>query len=424
MNSPIEVDVLIAGGGPAGLGAALAAARQGAKTLLVERYGFFGGVGAFGMGMPINQMQPGGKSRSAIHNLLVERLRAMGPHAAAFPKHAIVCNVEYLKVAAMDILDAAGCKYLLHCRVADAIVENNRVAGLVLATKQGLLPVKAAVTVDATGDADAAFFAGAATLMGRETDGFLSPSTLCLIVSNINVEEARAFGGAGMRNICVIGRGKYPLLPERMHFELAPFPLENSLVINHAGTKLHGVLDASDAQGFTEIERFSRRQAIQIVEAMREFGPPSFKNVQLAGTGVQTGVRETRRVDGLYHMTEQDAMNGARFEDVVSWRSGWMDIGFVRFQEMQVHEVPYRALLPREMDGLLASGRCISATHVGASSGKSMGNCMGTGHAAGLAAALCVRHRCQPRELNVKVLQEALRHDGVDLEHRFEGNTF
>ena len=152
-----------------------------------------------------------------------------------------------------------------------------------------------------------------------------------------------------------------------------------------------------------------------MVQAMREFGGEALKDVELIATGPQIGVRETRRVKGVYVLTEEDAKSGRKFEDVIAWRSGFLDIGFVRFEKMKVHDVPYRAILPEKLDGLLVAGRCISATHVAASAGKSMGNCMATGHAAGLAAAMSAQKGCAPRALKVADLQDALRADGVDL---------
>src|SRR5512137_1732043 len=136
-----DVDVLVVGGGPAGIGAALGAARRGAKTLLLENHSFFGGVAAWSMGMQMNQMRPGGKPRSQIHELLIDKLRAYGDQAVRLGQHEVWCNVEYLKVAALDALDEVGCRCLLHVRAADAIVEHNRVAGVVMATKQGLMVI-------------------------------------------------------------------------------------------------------------------------------------------------------------------------------------------------------------------------------------------------------------------------------------------
>ena len=414
MKQISDVDVVVAGGGPAGIGAAIAAARAGAKTLLLERHAFFGGVAAWGMGMPINQMRPDNQARGAVHELVIERLQAYGDEAVHVIGHALVCNVEFLKVAVMDALDAVGCDYLVHSRVADAVIEGDRVAGVVAATKEGLVRIGAKAVVDATGDADVACYAGAETLKGRDSDGFLSPMTLLVLIVNVDTEGAREFareGGVG--KLIKKAREKYPLLPETLG--LGPVPIDNCLVINHAGTKLHRVLDGSDASEMSEAERYSRRQAIQIVQALREFGGPAFQNVQLGTTGPQVGVRETRRLKGEYILTEEDAKTAPEFADAIAWRSGMLDIGFVRLDKMAVHGVPYRALLPEKVDGLLAAGRCISATHVAASAGKSMGNCMATGHAAGLAAAMSAKKRCTPRELDVKKLRDALTADGVDL---------
>jgi len=413
-----EVDVVVAGGGPAGIGAALGAVRAGAKTLLLERHAFFGGVASYGMGMPINQMRPADVSRGKVHDLVIDGLQAYGDEAVSVVGHALVCNVECLKVAVMDVLDAAGCDYLLHTRVVDAVVRDGRVTGVVVSTKDGLKTVRAKVVVDTTGDADVAQFSGAETLKCRADDGFLSPMTLLLLIINVDVEGARAFDKeGGMGRLVSQARAKYPLLPERMGFELGPFPLKNSLVINHAGTKLRGVLDGTNPADITEAERYSRRQALEMVKALREFGGPAFKDVQLAAAGPQIGVRETRRVKGLYIMTEEDATTGTPFEDVIAWRSGMLDIGFVRWEKMKVHDVPYRALVPEKIDGLLVAGRCMSATHAAASAGKSMGNCMATGQAAGVAAAMSATGGRLPRELKVRDLQKALTDDGVDLSH-------
>lgn len=410
-----DVDVVVAGGGPAGYGAATAAARAGATTLLLERHAFCGGVGAWGLGMVMNQMRPLRQPRGELHELLIGHLLALGNEAMMSKEHALACNVEYLKVAILDVLDSVGCKYLLHTRVVDALTEGNRVAGVVISTKTGLVKIRAKSVVDCTGDCDVAFFAGAETMKGREEDGFLSPMTLNLLVINVDIPRAQAslrkIGGT--KAIIEKGRAKYPLLPAT--FSLATIPLKNAFNINHAGTKLHGVLDATDPEQITEAERYCRRQALQIVAALRESGGPGFEHVQLAAAGPQIGVRETRRVKGTYVLTEEDAKSGRQFEDTIGWRSGFLDIGFVRYERMKVHDVPYGALLPEKVDGLLAAGRGISATHVAAAAGKSMGNCVATGHAAGIAAAMSAEKGKPPRELNAKEIQEKLKADGVNL---------
>ena len=406
-NRLLETDVLVVGGGPAGFGAAVASATAGARTLLIENHGFFGGVASWCVGMPINQVRPDGKPRSKVHELLVAKLQAYGEQALNIGQHQLYTNVDYLKVAMLDALDAVGAKYVVHLRAVDAIVEAGRVTGVVVATKNGLATISARMVVDCTGDADVAYFAGAETM--KET-GALSPSTLCLNVTNVAVERVRQ---ANTANVAKAARAKYPLIPQS--WNIGPVAGGHSYFINHAGTKELGQFDATDPFQFSDAECKSRRQALQMVQAMREFGGEQLANLELLGTGPQIGVRETRRVKGVYVVTEDDAMSGRTFDDVIAWRAGFLDIGFVRYERMnKIHDVPYRSILPVKLEGLLTAGRCISASHVAASAGKSMGNCMATGHAAGLAAALSVKQRIMPRELKVATLQDALRGDGVD----------
>lgn len=406
------VDVLVAGGGPAGIGAALGAARAGAKTLLVENHSFFGGVAAWAMGMPINQVRPGGKPRSAIHELLIRKLTAYGDQAVSMGTHELWCNVEYLKVAILDALDEAGVPYLVHVRAADALVERNRVTGVAIATKRGLMAVRAKCVVDCTGDADVAYYAGAETMTEREN---LMPMTLSVALTNIDKANVRV---ADVERSIRGARKKYPLIPSGF-LEIRPIAHSGSWYINHAGTADMGRLDATDPEQRTRAECASRRQALQMVQALRESDNPGVRQIEWIASGPQVGVRETRRVKGLYVVTEEDAQKGRAFEDAIAWRSGFLDPGGqvgAQFTRMKIHDVPYRAIVPEKLDGLLMAGRCISATHTGAAAGKSMGNCMATGHAAGVAAALSAGKGILPRDLKVSELQARLRVDGVSFD--------
>jgi ribulose 1,5-bisphosphate synthetase/thiazole synthase len=405
-------DVLVVGGGSAGIGAALGAARAGAKTLLIENHSFFGGIGAWQMGMPWNQIRPEGKPRSEVHELLVRKLQAMGDQAVKLSVHGLLINVEYLKVAILDALDEAGVKYLVQVRAVDTIVEGNRVTGVVIGTKRGLMALRAKTVVDCTGDADVAHYAGAETMMDPKE---LMPVTLGLALTNIDTAKVKS---EDILKTLEQGKAKHPLITSGF-MEMLPVAGGHSWWINHAGLSDLGRVDAIDPVEFTKAECTSRRQALQMIQSLRESGKPGISEIELIATGPQMGVRESRRVKGVYVLTEQDALAGKVFEDAVAWRAGFVDQGGTKGIEnyrMKIHDVPYRALVPEKVDGMLMGGRCISTTHVAAGAGKAMGNCMATGHAAGVAAALCARKGVQPRDLKPAEVQARLRLDGVNLE--------
>ena len=366
-----NVDCLVVGGGPAGMGASLAAARSGVKTMLIENHGFMGGIASFSIGMPINQMRPMEKPRGDIHELIIKKITSYGPLAARMGQHQVWCNVDYLKVALIDSLEEVGVQYFLHTQAVDTVVETSRVTGVIAATKTGLVHIKAKCVIDCTGDADVSYFSGAETL---KEAGQLSPMTLLLKVTNVDMERAKK---VNMKSLAAEARQKYPLIP--LGWALTDNdPSSNSFYINHSCLRDLGQFDASDPVSLTKAEVTARRQAIQMVGAMREFGGEALQNIELIGTSPQIAIRETRRVKGIYVLTEEDAVEGHKFDDVIAWRSGFLDIGYVRFTDMKIHDVPYRAILPEKMDGLLMAGRCISASHPAASAGKSMGNCIAT----------------------------------------------
>jgi hypothetical protein len=350
-------------------------------------------------------MRPNEEPRGFVHELLLQKLQNLGEQAVRLSTHQFFVNVEYLKVAILDALDDVGCKYLVHVKAVDAITSGNKVVGVIVSTKSGLVEIKADVVVDCSGDADIAYFSGAPTL--KET-GILAPQTLLLNVSNVG-----SYNSNDMAGVVNKAKLKYPLIPDG--WGLSKISNSHQYYINHSGTKDLGNFDVTDPEQYSNAECLSRRQAIQMTEAMREFGSGDLRKCEIVGASPQIGIRESRRIKGSYIISEEDALNGSKFEDVIAWRSGWLDIGFTKLSLIKIHQVPYRAIVPEQIDGLLAAGRCISASHEGAAAGKSMGNCFATGHAAGIAAAVSSKTKKQPREMDVKIIQELLRKDGVDL---------
>jgi hypothetical protein len=292
------------------------------------------------------------------------------------------------------------------------MVERNRVTGVVVATKRGLMAIRARAVVDSSGDADVAFYAGAETMTEA---GNLMPMTLALALSNIDASKIqRSDVAEAIRS----GRKNHPLVPAGF-VEVKPIANSGNWWVNHSGTADWGRMDATDPVVRSKAECTSRRQALQMIQALRESENPNLSRIEWAAGGPQVSVRETRRVKGVYILSEDDAMSGRSFEDAIAWRAGFLDQGGEKdgkFVKMKVHDVPYRSLLPEKLDGLLVAGRCISASHSAAAAGKSMGNCMALGHAAGVAAAMASKAGIVPREVKVRELQARLRADGVSFE--------
>ncbi|MDF7799584.1 FAD-dependent oxidoreductase [Pontiellaceae bacterium B1224] len=401
-----EIDVLVCGGGAAGIGAGMAAAQQGARTLVIENCTFFGGVISWMVGMEMNQMRPKGMPRSDTIERLIKQMESYGPQSMRFlNKHAIIPNVEYFKVAVLDCFDAVNCDYLVGLRAADAIVEDNVVKGVVVATRQGLMRINAQSIVDCTGDADIAHYAGAETWIYDE--GMLGAMTLG---SNYNHWQK-------LRKTFAGGRDKYPLLPKvDIIRQVAGCDFS---FLNNEGSLVLGNRCAVDLKQRTETETQLSRQLVQNVRAMREFGDTDeLKNAELVGAAQQVATRESRRLHGEYTLTMADIESGTTHPDTVAWRTGGIDVGpggLYKPNGMNLFDIPYRSLLPIKVDGLIVAGRCISADHIPSLSGKSIGNQFAAGQGAGTAAAVAAKRGVLPRKIDVGEVQAILAKDNVDL---------
>ncbi|MFC1763001.1 FAD-dependent oxidoreductase [Planctomycetota bacterium] len=394
------VDVLVVGGGPAGIAAMLAAQGQGVKCLLVESYSFFGGSAVWGLGKPMEQMRLASKPRSVIHEKLLKHLTDLGSQAARLEGANVHPNVHFLKAAIVDALDEAKCSYYVHVQAADAVVEGKRVTGVILATKQGLKRVNAKVVLDCTGDASIVSLAGAATLSEGSASApmALSAAYIDMDVPSVKTSDiTQAFDRA---------RGKYPLLPKTVK-GLEQVSTSGFGTMNHSGTSGFGSFDPLDPKQRSEAECKSRRQVLQMEHAMRASSTKALQDIDICEGAPQVCVPLPRRVKGVYTLTQQDVANGASFPDTIALRHDKVNDGHTRCG------IPYRAMIPERLDGILNAGSGISAARGAVSTAA--GNCMATGHAAGLAAALSVKQGIMPRELKVTEIQDALRKDEVDL---------
>ena len=422
-----EVDVLVAGAGPAGVGAALAAAGQGAKTLLLERQGMLGGVWTAGMMNPLFDPHKGW-----IVDQLIAALQARG---AWLHKGMDVFDVETMKFVLEQLMAEAKVDFWYHCPVTEPIVVDGRVQGVIVENKSGREAILANVVVDCTGDGDVAARAGAAFDLGRPRDGLGQPMTLMFEISGFDGfrdlpaekvavhEFYRDLSKAIEKHQLDI---QLPYGPQRSG---APYLIATPgrAVAVIQATHVYKI-DPTDVRQVTRATVEARRQIHEVfLPAMRRI--PGLENLRLAQTAPQIGVREARRIKGRYCLSLDDLVQARRFDDAVTSTGFHLDIheidpqdetpklpplprGVTR-QTLPQCDIPYRCLIPEKTDGLLVAGRCISGTHEAHAVYRVTGTCMAIGQAAGLAAAMAAARNISPASLDGKELHKTLVGRGV-----------
>jgi hypothetical protein len=409
-----EVDVLVVGGGPAGIAAATAAARNGAQTMLVERYGYLGGLATGGLVLYMDNLYDGGGERciGGVQWEALERLRAMGGLAQSGPRGLHV-DSELFKIVADDLCLEAGAALRLHSWAVDALVKEDIVRGAVVESKSGRQAILARVAIDASGDGDLAAFAGAGYDLAHMQIG------LNFKVGGVNVAAYRAFvkqqperAKAIRREVeaaggCRLGTGATPYSDAGVYWvNVRGLRGRASDVVAPEGRgTFAGVLSAVDVEDLTYAEIALRKQILAGIEFYRQ-NVPGYENVRLLAIAPQLGVRDSRRIEGLHRLTYQEAEANAAFADAI----GWVGDTFVHVDRVQV---PYRSLIPEKIGGLLAAGRCISVDDEMANPIRLIPPCMMIGQAAGTAAAMAVEAGVAPREVDVAQLRRQLSADGA-----------
>ena len=446
-----EADVLVVGGGPAGLGAALGAAEAGADVILVERYGFLGGNATVSLVLPLMSFHtqreaprpddagevslmptdhgPGDPVVAGVLQRLLERLVATGGAVEPSSKtgYTVPCDPEAYKATVADLLDEAGVRFLFHA-FASGVVGGDGVEGVVFETKSGPVVVRAAVVVDCTGDGDVAAAAGAPFDVGRDEDGLAQPMTLMFRMVEFerpgfaayvrdNPDQWRGVHGLWDLIAKATADGRLELPREDLLFFATPH--ERELSVN--STRVGGVLGI-DVWDLTSAEWQARRQMRQIAQFLRDY-VPGFEKSYVAQSGVNIGIRETRRIRGEYQLSAEDVMTARKFPDAIARGSYPIDIhnpkgsGTVlqNLPPGEAYDIPLRCLLPLDVDRLLVAGRCISGTHEAHSSYRVTPIAMATGQAAGVCAALAAQSGKAPREVDPTRVRQELLAQGANL---------
>jgi len=459
-----EYDVIVVGGGSAGAVSAIAASRNGANTLLIERYGFLGGAitGQYIVTLKSFFNTRGEQIVGGIPQEIVDKMielkgsrghsrdrfwSACGSHTALDP--------SLLKIVLDKFAVEANTNLLFHSLVTDVIVKVDSIRGVVVENKSGRQLMLGKVIVDATGDGDVAARAGAPFEKGGEDGRMMQVSMLIRmgdvhrkkilqyikenpedfiigedpsleisrdeVVSGLeDLSEAPEIGGFFSKVKLAIENGEMHPFSPRGGVNIQLSPREDEVFVY--GTNMVGV-DGTDAWDMSRAEVALRDQAIILVDFLKKY-VPGFELSHLIDIAPQVGVRETRRILGEYVLTAEDVIGGRKFEDVIAKGSNPVDLHSKDDPTKVIHrfvkdggsyDVPYRCLVPRKIEKLLVAGRCISATHEGMASARTAVTCMAEGQAADTAAALSVKNEVEPRNLDTKKLKDLLIEQGAIL---------
>lgn len=444
MNKQEIWDVIVVGAGVAGCMAAVASARNGAKTLLVERDGGLGGTMTTGLVGPMMTFHS--SAEQVVRGLaqeVVDRLIAL----KASPGHIIdstgyVQTVtpfdhEILKLVLQRMVLESGASVLLHTLVEDVLMEENTIKGILVQNKGGKETLSAKVVIDASGDADVAFLSGAPCEVGRPKDGLVQPASLMFKMVDVDLdvlktylishpeiarlgdEGASIYKEQGLIAVCAFNDllqewiTTHHLKLQREHVLVFSANHPNDLIVNMTRVQHMDPLNGWD---LTRAELESREQVFSIVDFLVA-KIPGFSHARLIASGSRVGIRESRRVMGEYVLTAADILESRHFNDAISRSAYPIDIHApdqndenlnVFLSKGSYYEIPYRCLVPLKVENLLIAGRCISTTFDANASIRVSPNCMAFGQAAGTAAALCSKQDVFPRQLDSTILRQTL----------------
>lgn len=439
-------DVVVAGGGVAGVAAAVAAARMGVRTCLLEASGTLGGTATQSLVTPFMKWISGGEP--AVGGIFREYLERLAKLGGIDWRQPAIFEPELFKVVLLELCVESGVEVWFNAVVAGAEIERNVLKSVKVHTKKGMVEVEGSVFVDATGDADLAAQAGAPIEVGRKADGLVQPVTVMFKVGGVDfesfleyleqhpseaapwvsfehlrkaVEDGVPFSFAGLYSLVRAGRarGEFPEIPGIDYIApLAAFPDKGYAVFNN--TRVCEV-DPLDPRQLARATLEAYRQALGVVEFLRKY-VPGFERCYLTQLSCRIGVRESRRIVGDYMIKLRDLIDCVEFPDRIARGCYAVDVHpprpgekpiYIPVPEGKSYTIPYRALVPLKVDGLLAAGRCISAEHEALGAIRVIPTATATGQAAGVAAALSSAVGIEPRKLDATEVQRALLKQGA-----------
>lgn len=420
-----ETDVLVVGSGPAGIAAAVASARTGAETMLMDRYGCFGGALSVGQVESYNwyfnqNTYTAGGLATEIESRMIQRGGTQRDDRGT----GNFLNAEIYKLMLDEWVEEEHIRPLLHAVAVDAVVKDGCVCGVVIESKSGRAAILAKQVVDATGDGDVAVQAGAGFDLGDENHAGLLPVTMVFGVSGVDTQKFREYVKATPESVDPYLHGlKGPFLRAQRNGDW-PYSREGgawkTLSPNGDFTSMNITrefnINGVDVMDLTRAEMDGRKQAMQAIRVLKKYaGEMGFANCWLRSFAGQIGVRETRRIRGEYSITRKDIVSHACFPDSVGVFTTFIDGEYISRDDAHF-QLPFRMLLPQGLENLAVAGRCVSCASDAMQTVRMMVCCTATGQAAGTACAMAAQKGCSLRQLDLAQLQSRLREDGVRLE--------
>ena len=416
-------DAVICGGGPAGIGAAVAAAERGAKTLLIERFGFLGGMATAGYVDPMSEFAyNGSRVTGGIPWRFARELEAAGGALIEKPRCNVSFDPEMYKLVAQRMVAGAGCECLMNTFLADCVMDGDKIRGVVVVNKSGMALVEGDYFIDATGDADLAHFA---RVQMQEQTRDRQPGTLCFCLAGVDTSTERMH---------IIHQKNHRFNHQATFVRDILFALrEQGVDVPLFGgpwlcTTLHdgcitmnmtrSAMDAVDSRDYQRAETQMREDAFKLVELLKKH-VPEFKNCFISSTATVAGIRESRRIKGIHTMTGEEYVNTVHYPDAVARACHPVDIHLPGDEGQKLTfpkdagYIPYRSMITAACPNLLVAGRCISADAEAFAAIRVQAPCMELGQAAGIAAALCLQAGKIPvQELDREKLVAAVRQAG------------